>query len=186
MKKDSLETTQSSDEADATLSSVAHLMPSEIILGTLTGFDAQGQALVDFPENTTGQPLAAITTTPLEQQHTGRRVALLFVKRDMHSPMVVGLIHSPLEDMLESFVSPTATETDDDVHLEVKVDGDSSIEGKKEDGRLVFEAKEEIVLKCGESSLTLTKSGKVLIRGKYLLNHSTGINRIIGGSVEVN
>jgi len=184
VKKAPPDTTSSSDPADATLSSISHLMPSEIILGTLTGFDAQGQALVDFPENTTGQPLAAITTTPLEQQHTGRRVALLFVKRDMHSPMVVGLIHSPLEDMLESFVSPT--EADDDAHLEMKVDGDSSIEGKKEDGRLVFEAKEEIVLRCGESSLTLTKSGKVLIRGKYLLNHSTGINRIIGGSVEVN
>jgi len=175
MKKDSQETIPSS---------VAHLMPSEIILGTLAGFSEQGQPLVDFPENTSGQPLVAITTTPLEQQHTGRQAALLFVKRNMHRPMVVGLIHSPLEDMLENFVDPT--ETDDGAHLEVKVDGGFSIEGKKEDGRLVFEAKEEIVLKCGESSLTLTKSGKVLICGKYLLNHSTGINRIIGGSVEVN
>ena len=86
--------------------------------------------------------------------------------------------------MLESFVNPTVT--DDDLHLEMKVDGDFSINDKKEDGRLIFEAKEEIVLKCGESSLTLTKSGKVLIRGKYVLNHSTGINQIIGGAVEVN
>jgi len=102
----------------------------------------------------------------------------------MHQPIVVGLIHCPLADMLESFVNPTVT--DDDLHLEMKVDGDFSINDKKEDGRLIFEAKEEIVLKCGESSLTLTKSGKVLIRGKYVLNHSTGINQIIGGAVEVN
>ena len=59
--------------------------------------------------------------------------------------MVIGLIHSPLADMLENFVNPM--ETGDGVHLAVKVDGDFSIEGKKEGGRLVFEAKEEIVPK---------------------------------------
>jgi len=63
----------------------------------------------------------------------------------MHHPVVIGLIHSPLADMLENFANPM--ETGDGVHLAVKVDGDFSIEGKKEGGRLVFEAKEEIVPK---------------------------------------
>ena len=52
------------------------------------------------------------------------------------------------------------------------------------DGRkIAFIAKEEIVLRCGKSSITLTKAGKVIIRGAYLLNRSSGVNRIKGGSV---
>ena len=50
----------------------------------------------------------------------------------------------------------------------------------------MIEGKEEIELKCGESSIVLTKAGKILIRGKYLLSRSSGVNRIMGGSVQVN
>ena len=47
-------------------------------------------------------------------------------------------------------------------------------------------AEKEIVLKCGKASITLTKAGKVIIRGTYLLNRSSGVNRIKGGSVQIN
>ena len=53
-------------------------------------------------------------------------------------------------------------------------------------GRLVLEGEEEVVIRCGEASITLTRSGKILLRGKYLLNSSEGVNRIVGGSVEIN
>jgi hypothetical protein len=56
------------------------------------------------------------------------------------------------------------------------------IDGK----RVTFDAREEIVLRCGKASITLTKAGKVLIRGAYLLNRSSGVNRIKGGSVQIN
>lgn len=52
--------------------------------------------------------------------------------------------------------------------------------------RLVFEAEQEIVLKCGRASITLTRAGKILIRGAYLLARSSGVNRIQGGSVQIN
>ena len=32
----------------------------------------------------------------------------------------------------------------------------------------------------------LTRAGKVLIQGAYLLSRSTGVNRIKGGSVQIN
>jgi hypothetical protein len=55
------------------------------------------------------------------------------------------------------------------------------------DGEMVnIEGKEQIVLKCGKASITLTRSGKILIRGAYLLNRSSGVNRIKGGSVQIN
>jgi len=57
-----------------------------------------------------------------------------------------------------------------------------TIDGK----RISLEAENEIVLKCGKASITLTKAGKVLIKGDYVLSHSSGENRIRGGSVSVN
>ena len=52
--------------------------------------------------------------------------------------------------------------------------------------RLTLTADREIVLRCGKASLTLTRAGKVLIRGAYLLSRSSGVNRIKGGSVQIN
>lgn len=52
--------------------------------------------------------------------------------------------------------------------------------------RLDFEAEEELTLRCGKASLTLTRSGKVLLRGAYVSTRSTGVHRIKGASVEIN
>ena len=52
--------------------------------------------------------------------------------------------------------------------------------------RLEFTAGREIVFRCGDASITLTKAGKVLIQGAYLLSRSSGVNRIKGGSVQIN
>ena len=35
-------------------------------------------------------------------------------------------------------------------------------------------------------SITLTGAGKVLIRGAYVLSRSSGVNKIKGGSVQLN
>ena len=57
----------------------------------------------------------------------------------------------------------------------------------KADGeRIVLSAEKEIVLQCGEASITLTRAGKIIIRGAYVSSRSTGVNRIQGGSVEIN
>jgi hypothetical protein len=52
--------------------------------------------------------------------------------------------------------------------------------------RVVVSAEREIVFQCGEASITLTKAGKILLRGTYLLSRSSGVNRIKGGSVQIN
>ncbi len=45
---------------------------------------------------------------------------------------------------------------------QVEVDADGE--------RLLVSAKEQLVLRCGKASITLTKAGKVLIEGSYLLS----------------
>jgi len=166
--------------------SLSNIAPGEIIIGTLLAFDKQGRPLVDFSANANKlgtnnqQGLVAMTTLALTQAQIGRQVALLFANGDLQNPVIMGVIHSPLQDLLENVEQ---TRTQHEIKLQAGLNSDDLlVDGKK----IVFDAKEEIVFKCGESSITLTKAGKILIRGNYLLNRSSGVNRIMGGSVQVN
>lgn len=51
---------------------------------------------------------------------------------------------------------------------------------------LVLEAKRQITLRCGKSSITLYPNGKIALRGDYILSDAEGLNRIVGGQVELN
>lgn len=168
---------------DETTVSTSAVSPGEIVIGEIAGLDAQGQPLVDYPENPTGQPQAALTTVGITTSHTGRKVALLFAKGDPRSPVIMGLIHSPLQELIVAYANREKTKDESEVTDEnpALVD-DLTVDGQ----RIVFEGKEEVVIRCGEASITLTKAGKILIRGKYILNSSSGVNRILGGSVQVN
>lgn len=52
--------------------------------------------------------------------------------------------------------------------------------------RLELTAEREIVLRCGEASVTLTRAGKVILAGTAVLSRAKGVNRIVGGSVQIN
>ena len=52
--------------------------------------------------------------------------------------------------------------------------------------QIVIDAEEELTIRCGKGSITIRKSGKVLIRGLEIVSHSKGANRIRGGSVHLN
>ena len=167
------------------------ITPGEVIIGTLTGLDNQGKALVDFAGNLKDIAITAISTSPISLQHSGRQVALLFDNNDLEKPIIVGLIHNPLQDILDNFELGNVDTSSNNIDVsELDQNSEqplSTVDDMLLDGeRLVFEAKKEIVLKCGESSITLTKAGKILIKGKYLLNRSSGVNRIVGGSVQIN
>ncbi|VAW57135.1 hypothetical protein MNBD_GAMMA07-1811 [hydrothermal vent metagenome] len=147
------------------------LSPGEILLGTFTGFDNQHNILVNFPNNLSTKSLIANSTLELNSSQIGAQVALMFIEGDINKPLIMGVIYNPLNNALASF----------DFKANTKID-DAHVDGK----RILLEGKEEIVLKCGQASITLTKSGKILIRGNYLSNRSTGVNKILGGSVQIN
>ena len=177
------------EQATTELDNKSMIAPGEIILGTITSIDVLGQPMVDYPLNPEKGALKAITTLVLTSQQVSRQVALLFNQGDLSQPIVIGLVHSPLQAMLYNFQQDQETSfgntTSQDTQVELAANlgtDDVSVDGNK----ITFEAQDEMVFKCGKSSITLTKSGKVLIRGKYLLNRSSGVNRIMGGSVQVN
>lgn len=139
--------------------------PGEVFIGTLINIDPDGRPCVTALGST--EPLAALSTLPITRRHLGRQVAVSFVQGQANQPLILGLIHNPL---LELLIDPPNAKNPD-THI---------------DGRRVIQSQEEIVLQCGDASLTLRKDGKIIIRGKYLLTESAGVHRLVGGSVLVN
>lgn len=63
----------------------------------------------------------------------------------------------------------------------------SSVTDARVDGRRVtLEGKDEIVLRCGSASLILRRNGYVVMRGVRVETRAKGVNRIKGGSVQIN
>jgi hypothetical protein len=52
--------------------------------------------------------------------------------------------------------------------------------------RVRISAKDEVVIQCGQASITLRRNGRVVIRGTYVETVSSGTNRVKGGQVRVN
>src|ERR1035441_2580209 len=133
-----------------------------VLIGRLVDLGESGEPMVDFPGNPSTKPLAALSILAFDKRTVGREVVLMFEEGDPQSPVVMGFV----EDRGAKRRQP----------VELLLD-------KK---RFVFTAEQEIVLRCGKASITLTRAGKVLIRGAYILNRSSGVNRIKGGSVQIN
>jgi len=136
-------------------------LPSALV-GRIVAISQSGVPLVDFPGNTSGELLCARSLVPITATEAGCEVALIFEDGDAAKPIVVGLLQKPGS-------TPVSTRT-------VRLDEES----------LVLSAKKDVVIQCGKASITLTSAGKVLIRGAYLLSRSSGVNRIKGGSVQIN
>jgi hypothetical protein len=177
-----------------TPSSEVNLTPGEILLGNLVGFTADGKPLVSHPLLTQSDAVVALSTQALSHQHIGRQVALMGVDKTTDQLIIVGVIHSPLYSLLDSMSvatddghnEPIADETLFEQPIAHTTQGNAE-EVLKVDGKRIFiEGQEEITLSCGEASITLTKAGKILLRGTYLQSRSSGVNRILGGSVQVN
>lgn len=146
-------------------------------VGKIVNVDESGQAFVDFPGNMQG-PISARFTNSIKAGmlrktvSADRDVLLVFENNDPGLPIIIDTLYSLVDEITESST----------IALETEGPKDILIDGK----RVTFDAREEIVLQCGKASIRLTKAGKVLIRGAYLLNRSFGVNRIKGGSVQIN
>ena len=178
---------------------IDHTLPTGItagiiVIGSIVDLDGQGRPLVDFNDNPSSVPLVALTTSSISKRHVSRQVALLFNNGDLNKPVIMGLIHNPLDELLENFELTPVDQEETDPFSESQHEERKQAEIKHLDDNRVYvdgkqiciEGSEEVTFKCGKASITLTNSGKILIRGTYLLNRSTGVNRIMGGSVQVN
>ena len=136
------------------------------VIGRLIGFREASIPLVAY----SGQPgvaaLTARSAVDLGPEHIGRDVVLSFETGDPRCPIIMGCLRAeggwPLANR--------------PAQVEVNADGQ----------RIAINSAHEIVLRCGEASITLTREGRVDIRGTYIITHAKGVNRIRGGSVQIN
>lgn len=66
--------------------------------------------------------------------------------------------------------------------LQTRADQDLSLDGR----HVAITAGESFTITCGKASICLTKAGKVVVRGADVLTRSSGLNRVKGGSVQIN
>jgi len=141
------------------------------IVGHITT-STNGGFFVDFPGNPHG-PTLARSVVPLAELARAHRasaqpdVLILFEASRSDRPIIVGVIASP--PMTEAAL------------LEENELREALVDGR----RVVLEAKEEVVLKCGKALIVMRRNGRVVIRGTHIETDSQGVNRIKGGSVQL-
>jgi len=135
-------------------------------LGLLQGFDSQGQALVRDAADLRALALPARTTVPLHADMIGDTVVVVFEGGDRQRPIVLGVVQRTGCVPATTARKPVSALVDDE--------------------RILISAEREIVLQCGEASITLTRAGKVVIKGAHILSHAKGYNRIKGSAVDIN
>ena len=147
----------------------------ELVVGTLAQINDIGEPLVQHPLDRSGRVMIARTTVPIGPEQVDRQVVLAFESGNLDKPIILGVI------------LPPETQKSRERRIEAKPKDIKPIVQATLDGEeLVLTAKREIVLRCGKASITLTRAGKIIIRGTYLLSRSSGVNQVKGGSVQIN
>lgn len=146
----------------------AALTPGAVQISELLAIADDGRTpLVSDRSQEGSAALRARSVVDLDERHIGCQVVLAFEGGDPSKPVVMGVLRGQDADR---------GLPDTPGQVEVDLDG----------ARMTVSAKRQLVLRCGKASITLTRSGKVLIEGSYVLSRSTGVNLVKGGSVQLN
>jgi hypothetical protein len=109
-------------------------------------------------------------------------MAIRSVAPSVDEPPAYGQPSSLVEKDEESRVVPLALAPAPPAEPEPACVLEADVDGR----RVRVVAKDEIVLECGEASITLRRNGKIVIRGTYVETYATGTNRVKGGQVRIN
>lgn len=148
------------------------------VIGWVAGYQPDQGLLVDFPGNP-GPPVAARTTleldTRLAEEAAVRKapIVLVFENGEPGQPIVMGWVKATTNLAPPQALGPTFAKG---------LPGEAFVDGR----RIVINGEDEVLLRCGKASIELKRSGAVIIKGAHLISHSSGVNRIRGGSVQLN
>jgi hypothetical protein len=151
----------------ATLSAVP-AVSAAAVTARFHGFDLEDRPLVSGTASLPHEILVARSTVPLRQGDIGSTVVLLFDGGDVRQPIVIGVVQD-------------RRQAHDDVQQSAQL-----VTVQADDDRFVVSAEREITFRCGEASITLTRAGKVMIEGAYIVSQSSGYNKIKGAAVDIN
>jgi len=134
----------------------------------LHGFDLGDRPLIVGLPGLADEIVPAQTTVSLQQAHIGSALVVIFDQGDLWRPIVIGVLQESRTLLARAAVRAPL------------------VSAHVDDERLVLTAEREIVLKCGEATITLTRAGKIVIKGTYVVSRSSGTNTIKGAAVEIN
>jgi hypothetical protein len=156
------------DLIEAQLKEEAAFAPwNAVATGELLALADEGRTpIVQIAGRANAGAVRARTVVDLHGAHIASSVVLAFEDADPQRPIVMGVLRGTPGWPLPEFPA----------QVEVDADGE----------RMLVSARTQLVLRCGKASITLTKAGKVLIQGSYVSSRSSGVNRIKGGSVQLN
>ena len=139
-------------------------------IGTLIEITEDGIPMVEFAGLSDG-PIAAqsaLSDAEVESiQSLPQKVLLICDESHQQPPVINGIVRNTMKRP-----SPKHRLQECDV----KVDGE----------RITLDAKDEILLRCGKSSILLRQDGKIVIKGSNLVSRSSGANKIKGSSININ
>jgi hypothetical protein len=142
--------------------------PAGVTTARLHGFDLDERPLIGSLLQLPGEILTARSAVPLWRAMVGSEVVVALESGDPLRPIILGVVQQQSNPLPEQ---PEAVR-----QVAIQADGE----------RYVVTAEREIVLRCGDASITLTRAGKVIIKGNYILSRSTGYNKIKGAALDIN
>ena len=137
----------------------------ELIVGVLREVPSEGKGIVAMVKGGVAWTGEAKLCASMTAGDRGRHVVIAFEEGNPLRPLVLG----PLVN------DETLQQTPLSIRFDEAVDR-TSLECPGE----------EVLIRCGRASITLSRSGKIVIRGTSILTRSSGPNRIKGASVQIN
>lgn len=156
------------------------------MVGRIVGIADSTRVLVEFDENegaTLARVAAALSAEQLEAAASLRQSAVLVFERGRADrPILLALLVDA--ERVPEPVSPSALRKPEKSPLATPAVAQlkATVDGK----RIQIIGEEEIVLRCGQASITLRRNGRVVVRGTHLETDSDGVNRIKGATVKIN
>lgn len=150
----------------------ARSQSAQVITGHLHGIDDEGRVLfVPEPGGESPVPVSigmAISDGVLIPAARNRQRALVVRTNDEPALLVlIGLMRERVSSAARDAVPG---------QLEVRMDGET----------LRLSAEREIELRCGNASLILRQSGRVILKGTHVVTSSRGPIKVKGATVEIN
>lgn len=141
------------------------------VIATIVKSDFPGKIMIQH-NNHELKPAKLVSTvdryTLSQEKSIGRQVLVVFENGDPDLPIITGVMENVLEDIIEIEMPEEPVK--------------ATIDNKKQ----LFEAKEQITLKCGQASITLNKHGKIVIKGAEVISRASGTNKIKGSNIQLN
>jgi len=129
----------------------------------VAGVDTDGRPLVQLEGSEAPCPAAVVwmKEVPAWDRCAGLRVLVAFPEGEGGEPVVLGLLDAPPQPYDQRKKKP-------------------------KEKRVRIEGKEEVVIECGKSKISLRSDGRIEIRGGHLISRSSGPNKVKGATVHIN